>query len=245
MIDLHCHLLPGIDDGAETMEQSLELARLAVQDGITHCVVTPHIHPGRWNNSRDTILEQVEQFRVAMREQEIPLQIGFAAEVRITDLIFEQLENDHLPFLGSHDGKNLLLLEFPHNQLIPGAGKLIQWLKESHIQPVIAHPERNREVMRNPKSMRFLFDAGCYIQVTAGSLVGKFGEAAQRVAEQLLKEDKITVVASDAHNSKNRPPILSEARQRISELVGSNKARQLLWDTPVQLVGKQFADLAE
>jgi protein-tyrosine phosphatase len=230
MIDIHCHLLPGLDDGAATLEESLALARIAVADGISCCVLTPHIHPGRWENEAAGIARATAVFAAALEQHGIPLQVSFAAEVRLTDLIFGQLEAGILPFLGAYEGESLLLLEFPHGHLIPGSDRLVQWLRRRGIRPVLAHPERNKSIMRNPELLQPFIDAGCLLQVTAASLTGGFGAAAERVALQLLDEDQVTFIASDAHNAKSRPPQLAKARALVAARKGEVLAQQLFED---------------
>ncbi|MES2606901.1 MAG: CpsB/CapC family capsule biosynthesis tyrosine phosphatase [Pseudomonadota bacterium] len=227
MIDIHCHFLPGIDDGPASMEEAVALARLAVEDGITCSFVTPHIHPGRWENETKTITRQVMLYREQLRLHQVQLDVRFAAEVRLTDFIFKQLELLQLPFLGVLDGFSLMLLEFPHGHLIPGSGQLVEWLVRQKIRPIIAHPERNKAVMRTPAALQPFLQAGCLLQVTAGSLTGLFGEGAQQVALQLLEQDQISFIATDAHNVKRRPPVLSEAFALVSKLKGQARAEQL------------------
>jgi len=227
MIDIHCHFLPGIDDGPDTMAEAVALGRIAYDDGITHSIVTPHIHPGRWENDAVSIRGHVAAYKQALQDAGVPLRISFAAEVRLTDFIFKQLEMLQLPFLGKLDGYSLMLLEFPHSHLIPGADQLAGWLIKKQIRPVIAHPERNKSVMRDPELLNPFLRIGCLLQVTAGSLTGKFGSKSEGVALQLLAEDKISFVATDAHNIKARPPILSEAFVLVSRLKGAEYAGRL------------------
>ena len=227
MIDIHCHFLPGIDDGPATMEEAVELARIASNDGITLSILTPHIHPGRWENDRLIIGSALTAFRTALQTAGIALELGFAAEVRLTDLIFKQLEAGRIPFLGKLNTCDLLLLEFPHGHMIPGSEQLARWLIDRGICPVIAHPERNRAIMRDRDLLNPLLEAGCLLQITAGSLTGKFGSGAQQIALQLLDEDVVSFVASDAHNTKARPPILSEAYALVCERKSADVAQAL------------------
>ena len=241
MIDIHCHFLPGIDDGPDTMAEAVALARVAVADGITHSIVTPHIHPGRWENDVNSIRASVAGFKQALQAEGVPLKISFAAEVRLTDFIFKQLELLHLPFMGTLAGYSLLLLEFPHGHLIPGTNQLTQWLMKKKIRPVLAHPERNKSIMRDPDLLKPLLQTGCLLQVTAGSLTGQFGSKAQKVALQLLEQDHISFVATDAHNIKARPPILSEAHALVSRLKGVQYADRLFAGNQLEFL----ADSAE
>jgi protein-tyrosine phosphatase len=240
MIDLHCHLLPGIDDGPETLEESLELCRIAVSDGITRAIVTPHIHPGRWSNTRESIERDCASLRAELDQREIPLRLGFAAEVRLTDEVMGQVEREEIPFYGEVDGYRIMLLEFPHGHVIPGSEQLVAWLMRRNVRPMIAHPERNRQVMRDPGLLQPFLDAGCWLQITGGSVLGQFGERAQYISRQLLLDDQVAVVASDGHNRKARQPVLRHAFIRIAADYGQERAARLMQDNPVAIAGGQF-----
>jgi len=240
MIDLHCHLLPGIDDGPKDMDAALALARQAVDDGITHAIVTPHIHHGRWENSIAGIAEAVAEFRVALKTANIPLTLGAAGEVRIGPEILSMLPANELPFLGQFDGRRVLLLELPHSHIPPGTDKIIAWLLKQNVLPMIAHPERNKDVLRRFDKIQPLIELGCLFQVTAGSVCGQFGEAAQERAEQLLEQGVVTVLASDAHHVGRRPAILSAGRDAAALIVGETSAQALVYDTPLTLSARQF-----
>jgi protein-tyrosine phosphatase len=240
MIDLHCHLLPGIDDGPSTMREAVELCKIAVDNGITVSIVTPHIHPGRWENNRKTIEQQCAKLQQVLIKKGIPLHLGFAGEVRLTDYIMKQVANNEIPYYGQVDGYHIMLLEFPHGHVIPGSEKLMQWLLKRGIRPLIAHPERNRQVMKDPARLLPFIEVGCWLQVTAGSITGGFGDKAQALAEQLLRNDVVTVVASDGHNAKARPPALKEAFNYIAQHYGQDRARRLMMETPAAIVGSQL-----
>ena len=245
MIDLHCHLLPGIDDGPATPRETLRLCRLAVADGITHAITTPHIHPGRWHNTKATIAKDCRKLQRALAKRNIPLQVGYAAEVRLTDEIMQQVENDEIPFYGKVDGYHIMLLEFPHGQIIPGSDKLVRWLLQRRIRPLIAHPERNKQVMKDPTQLTPFIKAGCWLQLTAGSVTGNFGERAQTVARQLLDEDVVAVLASDGHNSGARRPALAEAFEYIAEHYGESRAKRLMLHNPATIAASQFQTEAQ
>lgn len=243
MFDLHCHLLPGIDDGPETLEQALALARLAVHNGITHSVVTPHIHPGRYENSAASIAAAVQNFREALLREQIPLQLGFAGEVRLSAEILMMVEEQQIPFFGTLEDHQVFLLEFPHSHIPPGADKLVEWLLDRNIRPMIAHPERNKDIMRKFDKIQPFIEAGCLFQLTAGSVAGDFGEAAQQTARLMLETGEVTILASDAHNLNFRPPRLDHGRDAAAEIIGAKLAQQLVYDRPKALVAGQFSDL--
>jgi len=129
MYDIHCHLLPGIDDGAINLEQSLALARHAVADGVTHMVVTPHIQPGMYENNCASITRAFERFQAGLREHHIPLYIAMAAEVRLCPEILPMLDKGDIPLFEAIDGHKTMLLELPHSHVPPGTEQMINWLR--------------------------------------------------------------------------------------------------------------------
>lgn len=227
MIDVHCHLLPGIDDGAQTLDDSIKLINLAINDGITHIVATPHIHPGRFNNDIASIAAAYGKVMHWIKQTNAPIKLSSAAEVRISIELLEMLEHHTIPFVGQWEGYNVILLEMPHSHILPGSDKLIKLLLNNNIRPLIAHPERNKEIMAAPDKIKAFVEQGCLLQVTAGSLAGRFGEPAQQVAMQLCKEDVVTLIATDAHNIKHRPPKLAEAYAILDREIGHDFSQQL------------------
>ena len=232
MYDLHCHLLPGIDDGPETLEQALELAQCAIDNGITHSVVTPHIHLGRYDNNSASIALAVTQFKQALIQANIPLQLAYAGEIRLGAEILDWVINNHIPYLGTYHGHRVLLLELPHSHVPPGCENLIQWLLQQNITPMIAHPERNKDIMRDINKLTPFVEQGCLFQLTAGSVAGFFGDQAYQTAHTILANGDATILASDAHNINNRPPSLSEGLNAAAETIGMEKAQRLVFDTP-------------
>jgi protein-tyrosine phosphatase len=228
MIDLHCHFLPGIDDGAQTLADGLALAQAAAADGITYSVMTPHINPGRYENTRSTIEKAFKEFQLALRKGRVPLHIGMAAEVRLSQEIVTLLSENEVPFLGQLDGYSIILLEFPHTHIPPGADKLVERLLKLKIKPLIAHPERNQDVIRDLSKIEPFIQMGCFIQITAGALLGHFGRAPQRRALQLLEFDVFKVLASDAHNLTGRRPALREGMEAAARVVGAQAAHDLV-----------------
>lgn len=237
MIDLHCHILPGIDDGPPDYAQALELARLAVFNGIHHAIATPHIHPGTWDNERSGIKHVWRSFQMELERNEIPLTIGMAAEVRVCGELMALLAANRIPFLGTYRGMRVILLEFPHEHIPVGSDALVKWLLKRNILPMIAHPERNKAVIRDLMKIVPFVEMGCLLQVTAGSLAGQFGEFAELRARQMLENGWITVLASDAHNVRHRPPNLADGRDAAAELAGAEMACRLVYDMPAEILG--------
>jgi len=237
LIDLHSHLLPGIDDGAQNLSDALELAKIAVNDGITHMTFTPHIHIGRFDNDIVTIGNAFKTFRGALKDSGIKLSVSVAGEVRISDELLMQIPQRQVPFLGKWGGKKVLLLELPHSHIPPGSDKLVKWLLDQQIIPMIAHPERNKDILRKLDLIAPFVEMGCLFQVTAMSMSGGFGPEAEQRSIQMLENGWITVLATDAHNAKHRPPILSKGYETAKHIAGEAAARALVLDNPSIIVG--------
>ena len=238
MIDIHCHLLPGIDDGPPTLEAALALAKALADDGITQAVTAPHVFPGRFENWRSSILEEHANFTAQLRQSGIALDVLCAGEVRLTPEALELLARHELPFLGEVGGYRTLLLEMPDGQVPLGAMTFIQRLLQRKVKPVIVHPERNRGVMERPARLHPFVDAGCFVQVTAGSLVGQFGARAQAVAAELIDNGWVHAVASDAHNLTGRRPRMRDAAAWLTQHRGAVLSRQLTVLGPAGLCGQ-------
>ncbi|MFM2007640.1 MAG: hypothetical protein RLZZ09_3295 [Pseudomonadota bacterium] len=238
MIDLHCHLLPDVDDGPRTLADALELARMSVADGITDAVVTPHLMPRTAQHTWPRILASYEALRQSLQEQAIPLNLHLAAEVRISGELPALVTRGQLPVLGRFLDQPVHLLEFPHTEALPvGSDQLMSWLTRQRLIPLLAHPERHLTFQRHPDRLDAFTEAGCLLQVTAGSLLGQFGRAARKLALDLLNAERIAVLASDAHSVADRPPNLTAAFKYVSNHCGNIIANRLLYDTPAQLLG--------
>ena len=244
MIDWHCHILPGIDDGAQTMDEALGLARSACADGIRHAVMTPHIHPGVFDNCKKQVEQCIADFRRALLAEGIALSVSAGAEVRIGPELIQLLDQEEVPFIGTFGGEAVMLLELPHGHIPVGADRLVDWLRARGIRPLLAHPERNKEIMRNADKLRPFTAAGCLLQVTAGSLTGHFGPPARERALQLLEEELIFAVATDAHNLEHRPPALAAARAVIAQAAGAVAAEALTRGNPARILGLSASTLA-
>ncbi|MBQ0789204.1 MAG: hypothetical protein KBT50_01195 [Cycloclasticus sp.] len=241
MIDMHCHFLPGIDDGPELMAESMMLARMAVEDGITHTVVTPHVHPGRYENDKASIKKVFNLFKEQLRIEGINLHVEMAAEVRISMEMLPLIEQDKIPFLGELDGYKILLLEFPHGHILPGSDKLVNYLLQRNIRPLIAHPERNKDVIRQLNKIEPFVRMGCLLQLTAGSIAGHFGLQSQQRSHEILNAGWAHVIATDAHNSEHRPPILKAGLNAATELIGEEAAFKLVDTNPRAIISSSLS----
>jgi protein-tyrosine phosphatase len=237
MIDLHCHLLPMVDDGPETLAESIHLAEMAVADGITCAVVTPHVHPGRYRNTRTTIERAVAHFSRTLAERNIPLTIRMGGEIRVCPEILDLIEADEIPFLGQIDAYRIALFEFPHQTIPVGSQQFMSKMIDLKIRPLIAHPERNKMIMDNPDRIRPYVDMGCMLQLTAGAVTGAFGSGAQKTAHYLLENNLAWILATDAHNHEHRPPQLAAGRDAVAALLGARRAEQMTLERPARILG--------
>jgi protein-tyrosine phosphatase len=238
MLDLHAHVLPGIDDGPRTLEDAVALARALANDGVEHVVATPHIYPGVFDNTPDRIADAFDRLRQAIADSDVRLTMTWAAEVRICPEIIDWLERRRLPLLnGSLVGPSAVLIELPDGQIPVGTDRLMARLVDHGITPLMAHPERNKAVMEQPGRLEALRRLGCRFQLTAGSLLGDFGSRAQNTALQLLEAGWIDVVGSDAHNLSGRRPRMAAARAWITERFGPERAERLFVTQPSEIAG--------
>lgn len=237
MIDLHCHFLPNVDDGPNCVNEAIALAEAAVADGIDVSVLTPHIHPRRYENTRSTLEQRFQAYRHVLQIKNIPLRLHLGAEVRLSPESLSLILQDDVPFLGSVHGYRVLLMEFPHQSIPVGSEMFVRKLLDMKIRPLIAHPERNKTVMQTPERIRPFVDMGCWLQLTAGSIVGRFGDASQRTARHLLENELVWVIATDAHNLQHRPPTLREGRDAVTALLGETLAQRMVRERPARILG--------
>jgi len=229
LIDLHSHILPAIDDGSRTMEDSLELCRIAAGDGIASIVCTPHID-FRYVNRRATIEDPFERLSEAARQEGIALELVKGAEVHMApDILVKVREKELMTYA---DMGRYLLLEFPFQQVITGAEEMVYRLKLAGVTPVIAHPERIGYFMDDADRLFSLIRLGALGQVTGGSLTGQFGDKSERVGFTMIERNLVHVVASDAHDTSYRRPELAEPAQEVSRRFGEDRVRSLFVDTP-------------
>ncbi|MBQ4834131.1 capsule biosynthesis protein CapC [Pseudoalteromonas sp. MMG010] len=240
MIDIHSHILPALDDGAKNVEESIALITQAINDGITHIVTTPHIHLGRYDNTIDNIYTQFYLLQQYVASKNLDVKLAMAAEVRVDVAIIDLIENKRIPYLGKYGKNNCVLLEFPHSHMPPGYDNFITWLGEKNITVIVAHPERNRDIQQDISYLNKLKKLGCLLQVTASSITGDFGQRAFNLCEIILKYKLADFVASDAHNVKRRPAVLSKAYQFICNHYGEAYATALLYTNPRCLTDALF-----
>ena len=240
MIDIHSHILPGVDDGAKDLGESLALLYIAQNDGITHMVATPHIHIGRFNNSASQLYSELANLKAQALVNNIGIKLAVAAEVRLDVELMSLVLGNKLPFIGTLNSVNYLLLELPHSHVPQGYDKFINWLAKQNIKVIIPHPERNRDIQANLFYIDRLKQLGCEFQLTASSIEGAWGETAKNISIDMLKKGLVTYVASDAHSVKRRPPILSNAKKVVTDLIGEIEAQNLFFNNPQRLTESLF-----
>jgi protein-tyrosine phosphatase len=220
-VDIHCHLLAGLDDGADDWDESLAMARLAVSEGIRTVIVTPHQLGNYAHNRGETIRVQTARFQEFLDDEGVDLTVLPGADVRIEPDLVSKIRSGDVVTLA--DQRRYLLLELPHEVYLP-LDRLLAELSAAGLAGILSHPERNQGILRQPGVVARLVDAGCLMQITAGSLAGTFGPQVQALTEHLVAQGLVHFVATDAHGVKARRPLMRRAFQRLTELVGEQTA---------------------
>nr|WP_261805624.1 CpsB/CapC family capsule biosynthesis tyrosine phosphatase [Lapidilactobacillus luobeiensis] len=214
LVDLHCHILPGIDDGSPDLATSLELAQTAVREGIGYILATPHHLDRQYINHRADVEQAVTKFQHELDQAQIPLTIFAGQEVHLNGDLAKRLPD----LLGIDENMHYMLVEFPHQEVPTYTKELFFQLNCQDIIPVIAHPERNAQILKQPEILYELETEGALAQLTATSLVGGFGKKLRKFSIDLVKHGLVQVVASDAHALKNRKFALREAYLALDEI---------------------------
>lgn len=225
MIDLHCHMLPGIDDGSKSLEMSLAMARMAADDGITITACTPHIYPGLYMNDTAGIRAARDALQRALDEAGIPLQLTIGADVHLVPGLIQGLRGGTVPSL---HGTRYLLLEPAHHVAPPHFQESVFQLVAEGYVPVITHPERLTWVEDHYPVFADLVRQGAWMQVTAGSLTGVFGSRPKYWAERFVGEGFTHILATDAHSNGRRSPVMSKAREVAERMLGREEADLLV-----------------
>ena len=227
MVDIHCHILPGLDDGAESLDEALQMGEMAIADGITHVMGTPHSN---------------DEYRfdpVLVRERRDELQKRFGERLKIATGCDFHLSYENLQDIRTNPAKytlnqlNYLLVEFADFAIPPKIEDALHHLQLAGITPIITHPERNGLIRAKPERLYGWIHQGCYVQVTASSLLGRFGSATQRLVNNWLGEGRIHFFATDAHNLTSRPMRMRAAYEVVAKERGEEVARALFQENPL------------
>ena len=241
-LDLHCHILPGVDDGAKDLDIAIEMARLALADGVRLIVATPHPNEQTGMGRPAVVAEAVQQFRAALKAHGLDaLEVLPGTECYLVPELLNRVRQGQLTTLNN---SAYLLVEF-HTIVAPAHVEQFMFeLRNAGYVPIIAHPERYTYVQQDLEWLTRLVRLGCLTQLTAGAFYGKFGKRGQKAAETILQHNMGHLIASDAHNIKVRAPGIDPARPVIEKLLGSNTGRevfrQLAVEVPIKIVHNQF-----
>jgi protein-tyrosine phosphatase len=233
-VDMHCHCLPGVDDGAQDWAESQALCAALISEGINVVVATPH-QLGRFDGCVDApgIRQRVKELNESLARDKWPLVVLPGAEIRVDERVFELLEQDYLMTMA--DEKQVVLLELPFDMFID-IRPLLAHLASANIRAIIAHPERNRELSIRPQRVMEWAEYNPALQITASSLLGRFGNTVQKAGYALMDLPLLSFVATDAHNTDQRGPCFADAFDWIARFVGLNRARQLFVDNAQGLI---------
>jgi protein-tyrosine phosphatase len=235
VIDLHCHILPGVDDGAQSLSDSINMARKAVEQGVHTIVATPHHMNNRYENPKHLIIDRVEELNKKLIEENIDLKILSGQEVRIHGELIEGYKvGEILPL----NHTSYLLVEFPSNHVPRYSEKLFYDLQMNGLTPVIVHPERNQEIIESPEILYQLVKKGALTQVTAGSIIGDFGKKIKNFSLQLFEANLTHFIASDAHNINGRSFKMRDAFGIIEKKYGTDIAYMFEENAALAISGK-------
>ncbi|MBS0314505.1 MAG: capsular biosynthesis protein [Burkholderiales bacterium] len=233
VIDLHCHLLPGIDDGAKDLDESLQMARIAVADGIKTTFCTPHIYPGLFENTGPDIRQRVRSLQLILRDRGIELTLGVGADAHLVPEFVGGLACKRIPSLND---SQYVLVEPPHHVRPPRFVESVFEITAAGYVPIITHPERLTWAGQHFEDFLSIARSGGWLQVTGAALLGNFGKTAANLARKFVTEGWCDVLASDGHSASRRRPVLSEAFALAQTLLGGEEARRLVFDRPAAVL---------
>jgi protein-tyrosine phosphatase len=234
LIDIHCHILPGLDDGARSWDEAVEMARIAEAEGTSILFATPHQLGPFGHLEGEQIRRRAAQLQQLLSERGIPVQVLPGATVRPDEFVLAELLRGNVLTLA--DQRRHVLLGLPPALTPRPVTDLLQPLERGGIACVLASPERHPALQKHPGTLRSLVARGCLMQVTAGSLLGEFGPAAKQTCEWMLREHLVHFLATDAHGARARRPLLRRAFERTRELVGEDLAQQICSRNPACVV---------
>lgn len=234
MIDIHCHILPGIDDGPSNMDKAVAMALAAVRSGTSRIIATPHFNNGVFEVDKEMVKSSVGFFTWVLEEKKIALEVLPGMEIRISPDTCSLLDQGELLPLGA---SRYYLFELPDIFVKDGIFEVLRQLRQRDVIPVIAHPERNRTIMRHPEMIpEFIFE-NVLFQITGKSMTGGNGRDSFKIAWNMVKEGLVHFVASDGHGLRHRPPCLSDAVKAVKKAGGKKAVKTIFEENPVKIVG--------
>jgi len=240
IIDLHTHILPGLDDGADNLETALQMAQIAAQDGITLMAATPHVMRGVYDNSKEKIIQMSRELNRQLADAGINLTLLPGAEYYLEGDLPRKLAAGEL--LTINEAGRYLLVELPAGMVPDYTGRVLYEIQLQGITPILAHPERNSGFARDPQLLQNFIERGILAQITSGSITGLFGRAVQKTAISFVQSGYAHIIASDAHSAhkkSGRGPILSEAIAQIEHTFGADYALLLTSENPRRIIEGQ------
>jgi protein-tyrosine phosphatase len=244
MIDLHCHVLPGLDDGARLLEETLDMARTAAANNIDTIVATPHSLNGFFVNNWENVVSLTSTVQKAFDAEDIAITLYPAMEAQVCPELFDALEKGQAATI--NDNSRYMLLEFPPFSMPPGSMEFIFKLKLQGITPVIAHPERNLILQNDLKQLYDLVKMGALCQLTALSVTGYLGPSVQKSSEQMIKSGLAHVIATDAHSDDERIAALASAVDMAAEILQDySRAEKMVTSTPAAIIAGEDVDVDE
>jgi len=231
MIDLHSHILHGLDDGSQSLEESIEMAKIAAEDGITKIVATPHMFRNNFDgNNIEAVNKARGELAASLQENDIKIELFIGAEVHISHNLIDEIKKNRTNMV--INGSQYLLVEFPMSHIFSGIKELFFDLMSEGIIPIIAHPERNMMFMKNPSFLYEMLRMGVLTQANSGSFLGFYGRRAEETVNYFVSWNFIHFVGSDSHNNRTMAPKLSEAVMALQKRIGQDAVHALVWDNP-------------
>lgn len=230
MVDIHHHLLPGLDDGSTDLETSLAMARMAAEDGITHIVATPHAN-SRYPFKREQNEQLLETMRERLAQEGVSLTLGSGCDFHLSYENIQDARNH--PHRYTINANEYLLIELPDHSIPPQMDDSIYDLRLAGLTPILTHPERNPVLQRHPSRLKSWVQQGMLVQVTTSSVVGQMGSTAEKMAHTLLEDRWVHFLATDAHNTKRRPPKMRAAYEFVAKKYGADYAQAICTDNPL------------
>ena len=241
MIDLHCHIIPGVDDGSESLDESIEMCRIAARDGITKIVCTPHNVVGKYNNNSAKIMSCVKELQADIDSKNIPLTLYPGCEIHLDFNLVKKIKAGEL--MTMNNSGRYIILELPGETLPQNLDESISSLVFAGIIPIIAHPERNLAIRSNPALLYRLVKLGALSQLTTSSLIGRFGSTIEEFSIFLIEHNLVHMMATDAHSSRQRRPILSKGLKRLKEIIGQEAAMEMVTEIPEKILNGNDVDV--
>lgn len=244
-VDLHLHALPGVDNGPASWSAAVELCVQAAHSGIAHAVLTPHFRGKPYAERIARLSTRLIRLREALADRGMALQVALAGECRFDSFLHQAIQSGDLPWLGRWGEDYVVLIEFSELRLPAKVVPAIEWMRARRIRPMLAHPERIRDVQANVDVLAPLVAAGLLLQVDADALAGGRGPFAQAAARALLQRGWVSVLASNAHDLVRQPPRIEPGRIAAAELLGEAESWQLVAHRPARIAAMHFPDLLQ